>query len=60
MGKGGTSEAAGISFNEMLDLIKILKNAKILGAGVAKLFSALEQGRILIGAAHEITFAILK
>jgi hypothetical protein len=39
----------------MLDLIKILKNANILGAGVAELFSALEPGRILIGAVYKIT-----
>lgn len=60
----GTPEAGGINFHEMLDLIKILKNAKIVGADVVELSPHYDQSGISTAAAckiiRELTFAILK
>ena len=60
----GTPEAGGINFHEMMDLIKILKNAKIVGADVVELSPHYDQSGISTAAAckiiRELTFAILK
>ncbi len=60
----GTPEAGGINFHEMLDLIKILKNAKIVGADVVELSPHYDHSGISTAAAckiiRELTFAILK
>ena len=60
----GTPVAGGINFHEMLDLIKILKNAKIVGADVVELSPHYDQSGISTAAAckiiRELTFAILK
>ena len=60
----GTPEAGGINFHEMIDLIKILKNAKIVGADVVELSPHYDQSGISTAAAckiiRELTFAILK
>ena len=60
----GTPEAGGINFNEMLSLIKILKNAKIVGADVVELSPHYDQSGVSTSVAckiiREMIFAILK
>ena len=60
----GTPEAGGINFNEMLNLIKLLKNAKIVGADVVELSPHYDQSGVSTSAAckiiRELTFAILQ
>ena len=60
----GTPEGGGINFHEMLDLIKILKNAKIVGADVVELSPHYDQSGVSTAVAckiiRELTFAILK
>ena len=60
----GTPEAGGINFHEMLDLIKVLKNAKIVGADVVELSPHYDQSGVSTAVAckiiRELTFAILK
>ena len=60
----GTPEPGGINFNEMLSLIKILKNAKIVGADVVELSPHYDQSGVSTSVAckiiREMIFAILK
>ena len=60
----GTPEAGGINFNEMLNLIKLLKNAKIVGADVVELSPHYDQSGVSTSVAckiiRELTFAILQ